>query len=79
MPAPTSPRSLFAFSNSTSEVVISWEPPAEMNGNFTHYVVEAEAMEDNPKYRDFCSERKFHFRIPLTKKNRNSFLLLVQD
>ncbi|EEB18223.1 Insulin receptor precursor, putative [Pediculus humanus corporis] len=53
---PTSPRSLFAFSNSTSEVVISWEPPAEMNGNFTHYFVEAEAMEDHPKSRDFCSE-----------------------
>ncbi|KAK6624304.1 hypothetical protein RUM44_011163 [Polyplax serrata] len=53
---PTPPRSLFAFSNSTSEIVISWEPPAEMNGNFTHYVVEAEAMEDRPKSRDFCSE-----------------------
>lgn len=59
--APTVPRSLKAYSNSSTELVIHWNPPAVPNGNVTHYVVRGTWEHDDQKFleqRNYCSERK---------------------
>nr|QIS94309.1 insulin receptor 1a [Pyrrhocoris apterus] len=56
---PTEPRSLSAFSNSSSELVISWQPPAYPNGNLTHYIITGYWERDSKEFieqRDYCSE-----------------------
>lgn len=61
IPAPSVPLALKAISNSSSELVIHWSPPATPNGNVTHYVVTGTWERDDPDFleqRNYCSERK---------------------
>lgn len=58
---PSEPRGLAAFSNSSSELVIHWQPPAHPNGNLTHYIVTGHWEKDNEEFieqRNYCLERK---------------------
>lgn len=59
--APSEPRALTAFSNSSSELVINWQPPANPNGNLTHYIVTGHWERDSEEFieqRNYCVERK---------------------
>lgn len=62
--APAKPepvRHLVVRSNSSSELVIEWEPPLHANGNLTSYVVILEIKEDSKQLleqRNYCNERK---------------------
>lgn len=62
--APSSPRALSTWSNSSSELVMSWYPPLEKNGNLTHYRIVGRWEPDDQSFieqRNYCDERKlFH-------------------
>ena len=61
--APSQPRALSIWSNSSSELVISWSPPLHKNGKLTHYKVMGRWDADDPAFvgqRNYCDERK-HF------------------
>lgn len=48
---------LQAYSNSSSEIVVHWQPPKKPNGRLMEYVVTGFWQEDNKKYldqRDYC-------------------------
>nr|AVT56260.1 insulin receptor 1 [Boisea trivittata] len=56
---PTEPRALTAYSNSSSELVINWQPPAQPNGNLTHYIVTGHWERDSEEFieqRNYCKE-----------------------
>nr|AVT56266.1 insulin receptor 1 [Jadera sanguinolenta] len=56
---PSEPRGLTAFSNSSSEIVINWQPPAQPNGNLTHYIVTGHWERDSKEFieqRNYCKE-----------------------
>ncbi|KAK9497178.1 hypothetical protein O3M35_004544 [Rhynocoris fuscipes] len=56
---PSPPRSLNAYSNSSSELVITWLPPSEPNGNGTHYKLTAIWVRDTDEFveqRNYCNE-----------------------
>ncbi|XP_054277589.1 insulin-like peptide receptor isoform X2 [Macrosteles quadrilineatus] len=56
---PTVPRALKAYSNSSSELVIHWNPPAVPNGNVTQYIVRGTWEHDDQKFleqRNYCNE-----------------------
>ncbi|CAB3378566.1 Hypothetical predicted protein [Cloeon dipterum] len=75
---PSSPRHLKAFSNSTSEIVATWSPPAEPNGNITSYKVRVEYhMTDFIEQRDYCKE-KIYF-LPEKKENQPQIHLLDKE
>nr|CAD7460923.1 unnamed protein product [Timema tahoe] len=59
---PSVPMSLQVFSNSSSSMVVTWQPPTEPNGNITHYIVSGSWEKDDPK---FLSQRNYCFD-PLT-------------
>lgn len=53
---------LKSYSNSSSEIVIQWQPPLDPNGNVTYYLVEAFWEKMDPEFleqRDYCTERKW--------------------
>ncbi|XP_034171540.2 insulin-like receptor-like isoform X1 [Osmia lignaria lignaria] len=57
--APSSPRSLFTWSNSSSELHMSWLPPLHKNGNLTHYRILGRWEPDDPNFidqRNYCEE-----------------------
>ncbi|XP_076235899.1 insulin-like receptor-like [Calliopsis andreniformis] len=57
--APTSPRSLDTWSNSSSELIMSWQPPLHKNGNLTHYRILGRWEPDDPSYinqRNYCEK-----------------------
>lgn len=67
--APSQPRSLSIWSNSSSELVISWLPPLRKNGNLTHYKIIGRWDRDDPAFvaqRNYCEERKLFFFCPFT-------------
>lgn len=58
--APSSPRALSIWSNSSSELVMSWFPPLYENGNLTHYRIIGRWEPDDPNFidqRNYCDER----------------------
>lgn len=58
--APSSPRALLTWSNSSSELVMSWFPPLHENGNLTHYRIVGRWEPDDPNFidqRNYCHER----------------------
>lgn len=58
--APSSPRALSIWSNSSSELVMSWFPPLHKNGNLTHYRIVGRWEPDDPIFidqRNYCDER----------------------
>lgn len=65
--APSPPRALSIWSNSSSEMVISWLPPLHKNGNLTEYRIIGRWQNDDPTFidqRDYCEERNLnHFTI----------------
>ncbi|XP_061926885.1 insulin-like peptide receptor isoform X1 [Apis cerana] len=57
--APSSPRSLITWSNSSSELIMSWLPPLHNNGNLTHYRIVGRWEPDDPNFidqRNYCEE-----------------------
>lgn len=57
---PSSPRALSTYSNSSSELVMSWLPPLHKNGNLTHYRIIGRWEPDDPNFidqRNYCDER----------------------
>lgn len=66
--APSSPRALSTWSNSSSELVMSWFPPLHKNGNLTHYRIIGRWEPDDPNFidqRNYCDERNSsHFILP---------------
>lgn len=57
--APSSPRSLLTWSNSSSELIMSWLPPLHNNGNLTHYRIVGRWEPDDPNFidqRNYCEE-----------------------
>ncbi|KMQ92816.1 insulin-like receptor protein [Lasius niger] len=57
--APSSPRALSMWSNSSSELVMSWFPPLHKNGNLTHYRIVGRWEPDDPNFidqRNYCDE-----------------------
>lgn len=59
--APSSPRSLYTWSNSSSEIIISWLPPIHKNGNLTYYRIFGRWEPDDPSFigqRNYCNERE---------------------
>ncbi|XP_014476872.1 PREDICTED: insulin-like peptide receptor isoform X2 [Dinoponera quadriceps] len=56
---PSSPRALSTYSNSSSELVMSWLPPLHANGNLTHYRIIGRWEPDDPNFidqRNYCDE-----------------------
>lgn len=54
---------LQAYSNSSSEIVVHWEPPKKPNGRLVEYVVTGFWQEDNKNYlnqRDYCLHPLIH-------------------
>ncbi|XP_017878213.1 insulin-like receptor [Ceratina calcarata] len=57
--APSSPRSLNVYTNSSTELIMSWLPPLQKNGNLTHYKIFGKLVSDDPKFidqRNYCEE-----------------------
>ncbi|XP_036146603.1 insulin-like receptor [Monomorium pharaonis] len=57
--APSSPRALSTWSNSSNELVISWFPPLKKNGNLTHYRIVGRWEPDDQNFidqRNYCDE-----------------------
>lgn len=58
--APSPPRALSIWSNSSNELVMSWFPPLHENGNLTHYRIVGRWEPDDPIFidqRNYCDER----------------------
>ncbi|EFN89247.1 Insulin-like receptor [Harpegnathos saltator] len=56
---PSSPRALSTYSNSSSELVMSWLPPLHKNGKLTHYRIVGRWEPDDPNFidqRNYCDE-----------------------
>ncbi|XP_034934198.1 insulin-like receptor [Chelonus insularis] len=56
---PSAPRALLIWSNSSSELVMSWLPPLKKNGNLTHYRIIGRWEQDDPSFlaqRNYCDE-----------------------
>lgn len=61
---PDRPEDLRAYANSSSELVIEWNPPVNPNGVVTHYIVVGSWQRDDQDYidkHDPCAERKHFF------------------
>nr|ANZ55075.1 insulin receptor 1b [Pyrrhocoris apterus]QIS94310.1 insulin receptor 1b [Pyrrhocoris apterus] len=60
---PSEPQALTAFSNSSSEIVINWQPPANPNGNVTHYIVTGHLENDKEfiEQRNYCKQPIYRF------------------
>lgn len=59
--APSVARSLIIWSNSSSELIMSWLPPLHRNGNLTHYRIFGRWEPDDPNFidqRNYCEERE---------------------
>lgn len=59
--APSVPRSLFAWSNGSHDLVISWDEPLNKNGNLTHYRIIGRWEPDDRSFldqRNYCDERE---------------------
>ncbi|XP_011864735.1 PREDICTED: insulin-like receptor isoform X2 [Vollenhovia emeryi] len=57
--APSPPRGLSTWSNSSNELIISWFPPLHKNGNLTHYRIVGRWEPDDPSFidqRNYCDE-----------------------
>ncbi|KAG7198161.1 hypothetical protein KM043_005580 [Ampulex compressa] len=57
--APSAPRGLITWSNSSSELVMHWQPPLQKNGNLTHYRIVGREETDEPDFiykRNYCLE-----------------------
>ncbi|KAK1131015.1 hypothetical protein K0M31_017318 [Melipona bicolor] len=64
--APSQPRSLIIWSNSSSELILSWLPPLHKNGNLTHYRIFGRWEPDDPNFidqRNYCEEREYRYRL----------------
>nr|CAD7259749.1 unnamed protein product [Timema shepardi] len=67
---PSVPMSLQVFSNSSSSMVVTWQPPTEPNGNITHYIVSGSWERDDPKFlsqRNYCFDRIYRAIMTRTK------------
>ncbi|KOC66875.1 Insulin-like receptor [Habropoda laboriosa] len=57
--APSLPRSLSTWSNSSSELILSWLPPLHKNGNLSNYKIVGRLERDDPNFidqRNYCDE-----------------------
>ncbi|XP_062306973.1 insulin receptor-like [Osmerus eperlanus] len=55
---PSVPLDPISFSNSSSHLILKWKPPADANGNITHYLVFCQQQpEDSDLYKfDYCQK-----------------------
>uniref|UniRef100_A0A8B9K959 Tyrosine-protein kinase receptor n=1 Tax=Astyanax mexicanus TaxID=7994 RepID=A0A8B9K959_ASTMX len=58
---PSVPLDPISSSNSSSQIILKWKPPADPNGNITHYRVAYQKQEeDSELYKfDYCQKGKF--------------------
>jgi insulin receptor len=53
---PSVPKEIHAFSNSTSDIILHWQPPEHPNGILTHYLVSGIWQRDD---QDFLDQQNF--------------------
>ncbi|XP_067209270.1 insulin-like receptor isoform X2 [Linepithema humile] len=73
--APSPPRALSIWSNSSSEMVMSWLPPLHKNGNLTEYRIIGRLEPDDPNFidqRDYCEE-------PLTLPEKKPISVMAEE
>lgn len=78
--APSPPRALSIYSNSSSELVMSWFPPLHKNGNLTHYRIVGRWEPDDPNFidqRNYCDERNSLLSL-LSFRFRSFFDLIIE-
>ncbi|XP_071446667.1 insulin-like peptide receptor isoform X2 [Hetaerina americana] len=72
---PSVPLNLKAYSNSSHELIIQWQPPQSPNGNLTHYRVVGTWEKDDPVFleqRDYCFE-------PLTLPDKKHTVVMPEE
>ncbi|XP_026465449.1 insulin-like receptor [Ctenocephalides felis] len=52
---PSPPQKMTVHSNSSSEIVVKWEPPITPNGNVTHYIIDVKYQPD-VNDRNYCKD-----------------------
>lgn len=62
--APSQPRNVFAKATKHNELKVKWAPPAEPNGNITHYIVRVTRDQYLVNHRDYCTEGKLSLSTP---------------
>lgn len=67
--APTQPRNVFAKATKHNELKVKWGPPAEPNGNITHYIVRVTRDQYLVNHRDYCTEGKLSLSLSLSQLN----------
>ncbi|CAK9825863.1 Insulin-like receptor [Anthophora retusa] len=73
--APSLPRSLSTWSNSSSELIMAWLPPLQYNGNLSHYKIFGRWEPDDPNFidqRNYCEE-------PILLPDRNAISLAEEE
>lgn len=71
--APTKPQELHGYANSTSEIVITWTPPVEANGNLTHYEISGFVKKEKiNEDKDFCFESKTTVLLRTSMVSKNN-------
>nr|CAD7572194.1 unnamed protein product [Timema californicum] len=71
---PSFPTNVFGFSNSSSEIVMQWEPPLHPNGVLTKYIISGMWQRDNQKFLD----QRNYCQYPISKTKRNEIPKIFQ-
>ncbi|PNF38775.1 Insulin receptor [Cryptotermes secundus] len=72
---PSIPRRIIAYSNSSSEIILHWQPPLFPNGEISHYIIVGWRHFDDAKLldqRDYC-------QLPLEYQKENGENQLLYD
>lgn len=67
---PSPPKHLTSLSNSSSEIVIRWQPSFPPNGNVTKYIIQAAMEKDIPDRTNYCDD-------PLTERHTESSVDMI--
>lgn len=73
--APSAPRGLSTYSNSSSELIVSWLPPLRKNGNLTHYRIVGRWVPDDSNFidqRNYCDE-------PMSLPEKKSMSVMAEE
>ncbi|XP_048513218.1 insulin-like receptor [Athalia rosae] len=73
--APSIPRALSTWSNASNELVVTWEPPINKNGNLTHYRIVGRWEADDRTFldqRNYCDE-------PLLLSEKKTISVLAEE
>nr|CAD7403900.1 unnamed protein product [Timema cristinae] len=71
---PSFPTNVYGFSNSSSEIVMQWEPPLHPNGVLTKYIISGMWQRDNQKFLD----QRNYCQHPISKTKRNEIPKIFQ-